>query len=67
VRLQKQVHDQTWESAVTRERLGEASLTLGRSDAVGELRGAEHDLVAQLGPNHPQTLRAEQVLAQVAQ
>jgi eukaryotic-like serine/threonine-protein kinase len=65
VRLQNQVHDRTWESAVTRERLGEAALTLGRADALGQLQGAEHDLAAQLGPNHPQTLRAEQVLAQV--
>jgi tetratricopeptide (TPR) repeat protein len=65
VRLQDEVHDHTWESAVTRERLGEAALTLGRADAVGQLQGAEHDLATELGPNHPQTLRAEQVLAQV--
>ena len=65
VRLQNQVHDQTWESAVTRERLAEAALTLGRADAVGQLQAAEHDLAAELGPNHPQTLRAEQLLAQV--
>jgi eukaryotic-like serine/threonine-protein kinase len=65
VQLQKQARDQTWESAVTRERLGEASLTLRHTEAVGLLRDAEHDLEAELGPNHPQTLRAEHALAQV--
>jgi eukaryotic-like serine/threonine-protein kinase len=65
VQLQKQARDQTWESAVTRERLGEASLTLRHTEAVGLLREAEHDLEAELGPNHPQTLRAEHALAQV--
>jgi hypothetical protein len=65
VQLQTQARDQTWESAVTRERLGEASLTLRHTEAVGLLREAEHDLEAELGPNHPQTLRAEHALAQV--
>jgi eukaryotic-like serine/threonine-protein kinase len=65
VRLQQQSRDQTWESAVTRERLGEASLSSRRTEAVGLLRAAEHDLEAELGANHPQTLRAEHALAKV--
>jgi eukaryotic-like serine/threonine-protein kinase len=65
VGLQDRAQDRTWESAIARERLGEATAALGHSDAAGLLRAARHDLETQLGADHPQTLRAQRALAQL--
>jgi len=48
-----------WESAVTRERLGEALAKSGSPSAGSVLKSAAADLESQLGANHPQTLRAK--------
>ena len=65
VDLHENSHDRTWETARARERLGEAATALGRPDAGILLRTAERDLEAQLGPDHPQTLRAARALKQL--
>jgi non-specific serine/threonine protein kinase/serine/threonine-protein kinase len=48
-----------WESAITRERLGEALAKGGSPSAGSVLKSAAADLESQLGANHPQTLRAK--------
>jgi predicted Ser/Thr protein kinase len=52
-----------WESALTRERLGEALTKSGSAGAANVLKSAASDLEAQLGASHPQTLRARAALA----
>jgi len=52
-----------WESALTRERLGEALAKSGGANAADMLKTAASDLELQLGANHPQTLRAKAALA----
>ena len=61
---QKNISD-VWESALTRERLGEALEKAGDASAAAVLKGAAADLESQLGANHPQTLRAKSALAQL--
>jgi hypothetical protein len=65
VDLRESAHNRTWETAVARERLGEAEAALGRADAGTLLRTAERDLQGQLGPDHPQTIRASRALARL--
>lgn len=52
-----------WESALTRERLGEALARSGSAGAADVLKTAAADLESQLGANHPQTLRARSALS----
>jgi hypothetical protein len=54
-----------WESAITRERLGEALTQAGDASGAALLKGAAADLESQLGASHPQTLRAKSALAQL--
>jgi non-specific serine/threonine protein kinase/serine/threonine-protein kinase len=63
--LREKTHDQTWETAVTRERLGEAFATLRHPGADVYLRAAEQSLSAQLGAEHPESVRAKTALAQL--
>jgi non-specific serine/threonine protein kinase/serine/threonine-protein kinase len=53
-----------WELAQARERWGEALARSGSPQAAGVLEGAARDLEAQLGANHPETLRARAAGAQ---
>lgn len=55
--------DDLWELAQARERLGEALAKSGSPAAPALLKKASADLEAQLGANHPQTLRAKAALA----
>jgi eukaryotic-like serine/threonine-protein kinase len=62
--LRERSHDQTWELAVVRERLGEAFAASGNAAAPSLLRQAAQSLEAILGAEHPQTIRAKEALAQ---
>jgi non-specific serine/threonine protein kinase/serine/threonine-protein kinase len=62
--LRERSHDQTWELAVVRERLGEAFAAGGNAAAPSLLRQAAQSLEAILGAEHPQTIRARDALAQ---
>jgi non-specific serine/threonine protein kinase/serine/threonine-protein kinase len=53
---------QSWDLAEARERLGEALAASGDGGARPLLRQAATALETQLGPNHPQTLRARRAL-----
>ena len=53
---------QSWDLAVARERLGEALAASGDGGARTLLQQAAGTLQAQLGPKHPQTLRARRAL-----
>ena len=53
---------QSWDLAEARERLGEALAASGDGGAGALLRRAASTLETQLGPNHPQTLRARRAL-----
>jgi hypothetical protein len=53
---------QSWDLAEARERLGEALAALGDGSARALLQQAANTLAAQLGANHPQTLRARHAL-----
>ncbi len=53
---------QSWDLAEARERLGEALAATGDGGARPLLRQAASTLQAQLGVNHPQTLRARRAL-----
>jgi hypothetical protein len=61
--LRERSHDQTWELAVVRERLGEALAASGNAAAPSLLRQAAQSLEAILGAEHPQTMRAKDALA----
>ena len=67
VQLRSDGWDQSWELAQARERLGEA---LAAGGSTGEarplLKTAEATLQAQLGADHPETLRARHALARLA-
>jgi hypothetical protein len=54
-----------WDLAEARERLGEALAAMGDRGARGLLQQAADALETQLGPNHPQTLRARRALQAV--
>jgi tetratricopeptide (TPR) repeat protein/predicted Ser/Thr protein kinase len=54
-----------WELAQARERLGEALARAGSPAAPALLSQAARDLEAQLGVDHPQTVRAKAALARV--
>jgi eukaryotic-like serine/threonine-protein kinase len=54
-----------WESALTRERLGEALAKSGSASAGDVLKSAASDLESQLGADHPQTMRAKAALAEL--
>ena len=62
--LRERSHDQTWELAVARERLGEAFAASGNPAAPSLLRQAAQSLEAILGAGNPQTIRAKDALAQ---
>jgi eukaryotic-like serine/threonine-protein kinase len=62
--LRERSHDQTWELAVVRERLGEAFAASGNAAAPSLLRQSAQSLEAILGAGHPQTIRAKDALAQ---
>jgi serine/threonine protein kinase/tetratricopeptide (TPR) repeat protein len=53
---------QSWELAVAQERLGEALTTTGDARGRALLQRAAATLDAQLGTNHPETLRASRAL-----
>ena len=53
---------QRWDLAEARERLGEALAASGDGGARPLLQQAASTLATQLGPNHPQTLRARRAL-----
>ncbi|HEY6454845.1 MAG TPA: serine/threonine-protein kinase [Steroidobacteraceae bacterium] len=54
-----------WELAQARERLGEILLKDGSSGAQDLLKKAARDLEAQLGADHPETVRAKAALAAI--
>jgi tetratricopeptide (TPR) repeat protein len=59
-------HDQTWELAKARERLGEAfELSGDNAAASAQLQLASQGLEQALGAEHPQTLRAKSALTQL--
>ncbi len=65
VAIREQTPEDLWELAQARERLGEALARAGRAAAPALLSRAAHDLEAQLGADHPQTMRARAALARV--
>ena len=67
VSLREKSHDQGYELAVARERLGEALDGVGDAPAgAALLKQAAQSLELQLGPDHPQTVRAKGALAHLA-
>jgi eukaryotic-like serine/threonine-protein kinase len=62
VTLREKDESQSWLLAEARERLGEALAASGDGGARPLLRQAASTLATQLGPNHPQTLRARRAL-----
>ena len=62
VRLREKNGPQAWDLAEARERLGEALAALGDGEARTMLQQAASTLEAQLGANHPLTLRARRAL-----
>ena len=65
VSIREKTPDDIWELAQAQERLGEALARSGRPEAPALLRKASIDLEAQLGADHPQTLRAKAALKRV--
>ena len=65
VAIREQSPEDLWELAQARERLGEVLLKAGNPDAAGLLKKAAQDLEAQLGTDHPQTIRAKAALAAI--
>jgi non-specific serine/threonine protein kinase/serine/threonine-protein kinase len=65
VTLREKYADDVWEQAEARERLAEALARGGSGDAPAMLKKAAQDLEAQLGANHPETLRAKSALARL--
>lgn len=64
VRLREQtMWDKSWELAEARARLGEAQLAVGKPEGKQLIEQASAALQEQLGPEHPQTLRARRALA----
>ena len=62
VLLREKNGSQSWDLAEARERLGEALAASGDRGARPLLRQAANTFETQLGPNHPQTLRARREL-----
>jgi non-specific serine/threonine protein kinase/serine/threonine-protein kinase len=62
VALGERSGDSSWELFVARERLGEALAASGDSAARALLQGIVTGLSAQLGPSHPETMRAQKAL-----
>jgi eukaryotic-like serine/threonine-protein kinase len=67
VALREKSPSDLWEIAEARERLGESLAAASAADAGGLLRAAEHDLEMELGPTHPETVRAKKALAGLAE
>jgi eukaryotic-like serine/threonine-protein kinase len=64
VRLREQVMwDQSWELAEARARLGEAQLATGKPEGRQLIEQSLATLESQLGPEHPQTVRARRAVA----
>jgi eukaryotic-like serine/threonine-protein kinase len=66
VALREKSHNKNWELAEAQERLGEALAASGNGSAAALLKQAAQEFEAQLGVNHPQTLRAKAALARPA-
>jgi hypothetical protein len=65
VAIREKAPDDVWELAQAQERLGEALAKSGSAEARALLKKASSDLEAQLGADHPQTLRAKAALARL--
>jgi tetratricopeptide (TPR) repeat protein len=64
VRIREQtMWSESWELAEARARLGEAMLAVGKPDGKQLIEQAATTLHGQLGPDHPQTLRARRAIA----
>jgi len=67
VALREKSHDHSYEMAIVRERLGEALSTQGDTPAAAELlTPVAQYLDSQVGPAHPQSIRARRALARIA-
>jgi lipopolysaccharide biosynthesis regulator YciM len=62
VSIREKTPDDIWELAQAQERLGEVLAKSGSAEAPALLKKASIDLEAQLGADHPQTLRAKAAL-----
>jgi hypothetical protein len=65
VSIREKTPEDIWELAIAQERLGETLAKSGNPAAPALLKKASTDLEAQLGANHPQTLRAKSALARL--
>jgi tetratricopeptide (TPR) repeat protein len=65
VEIREKAPDDIWELAQAQERLGEALAKSGSAEARTLLKKASSDLEAQLGADHPQTLRAKAAWARL--
>jgi predicted Ser/Thr protein kinase len=65
VAIRERSPEDLWELAQARERLGEVLAKQGSQGASALLQQAARDLEAQLGADHPQTLRAKAALAAI--
>jgi eukaryotic-like serine/threonine-protein kinase len=65
VAIREKAPDDVWELAQASERLGEALAKSGSGEAPAILKKAAVELEAQLGAEHPQTLRAKAALARL--
>lgn len=64
VRIREQtMWSESWELAEARARLGEAQLAVGKLEGKQLIEQAATTLHGQLGPDHPQTLRARRAIA----
>jgi tetratricopeptide (TPR) repeat protein len=64
VRLREQtMWSDSWELAEARARLGEAQLAVGKKEGKQLIEQSATTLHEQLGPDHPQTLRARRAIA----
>ena len=62
IAIRERSPEDLWELAQARERLGEVLLKQGNPGATDLLQKAAQDLEAQLGADHPQTIRAKAAL-----
>jgi non-specific serine/threonine protein kinase/serine/threonine-protein kinase len=65
VSIRERTPDDIWELAQAQERLGEVLAKSGSAEAAPLLKKASRDLEAQLGADHPQTLRAKAALEHI--
>ncbi|WP_129642295.1 serine/threonine-protein kinase [Peristeroidobacter agariperforans] len=64
VKLREQVMwEQSWELAEARARLGEANVATGKAEGRQLIEQSVVTLESQLGPDHPQTIRAKRAIA----